>query len=158
MAWIAGGGAVSGGRKMNMRSPPGTRSDGSSGFEVVLESVPSAGSKARRQIDGLTDRLPAGTLASLRFVVTELVNNSVLHGSGEPIEVAIEVTADGLTRGRVSDRGTGPVEIASPREAGDGGFGLRIVDALASRWGVETPSSDVWFELAPVSLSLSERR
>ena len=132
-----------------MRSAPWARSDGSSGFEVVLESVPSAGGRARRHIDGLADALPALTLRDLRMVVTELVNNSVLHGSGRPIGVAIEVTAEGLTRGSVSDQGIGPVEIATPQDC-DGGLGLRIVGALASGWGV-------WFEIAP-SPVLSHRK
>jgi two-component sensor histidine kinase len=136
---------------MNTQSAPWTPSDGSLGFEVVLDSVPSAGSMARRQIEGLTDHLPALSLRDLQVVVTELVNNSVVHGSGRPIEVTVAVTADGFTRGTVSDRGVGPVEIAPPRDGGDGGLGLRIVDALASRWGVNQPSSDVWFELAPAS-------
>ncbi len=136
---------------MNTGSAPWTRIESSSGFAVVLESAPSAGSKARRHIDELTDRLPAGTLRDLRIVVTELVNNSVVHGSGRPIEVAIEVAPGGLTRGTVRDRGMGPVEIASPYDGRNGGYGLRLVDALASRWGVDAPSSDVWFELDALS-------
>jgi two-component sensor histidine kinase len=136
---------------MDTQTAPWTRSDSSSGFQIVLESVPSAGSKARREIEGLANCLPDLTLHDLQMVVSELVNNSVLHGSGRPIEVTVEVTAGGLTRGMVGDQGVGPVEIAAPREARDGGFGLRIVDALASHWGVDRPSSDVWFELAPAS-------
>ena len=133
---------------MNIRSTPGTRSDG---FEVILESVPRAGWHARREIDDLTDSLPALTLNDLRIVVTELVDNSVRHGTGGPITVAVEVMPSGTTRGTVSDGGRGPVEIAPPREVGDGGLGLRIVDALASHWGVNAPSTDVWFELAAVA-------
>ena len=136
---------------MNTQAAPWTRSDSSSGFEIVLKSVPSAGAKARREIEGLANALPDLTLRDLQMVVSELVNNSVVHGSGRPIEVTVEVTAGGLTRGTVGDRGVAPVEIAASRDARDGGFGLRIVDALASRWGVERPSSDVWFELAPAS-------
>ena len=136
---------------MDTQAAPWTRSDSSSGFEIVLDSVPSASSKARREIEGLANALPDLTLRDLQMVVSELVNNSVLHGSGRPIEVTVEVTPGGLTRGTVGDRGVGPVEIAAARDARDGGFGLRIVDTLASRWGVDRPSSDVWFELAPAS-------
>lgn len=136
---------------MNIEPTPWTRSEDSSGFEVVLDSVPSAGRTARRHLDGLTDLLPALTLHDLRTVVTELVTNSVRHGTGRPIAVVIEVTPGGVTRGTVSDGGQGPVEIAAPREVRDSGLGLRIVDVLVSRWGVNAPSSDVWFELAPVS-------
>ena len=134
---------------MNTESAPPRPSDGSLGFDVVLESVPGAGSLARRQIERLRDRLPKLSLRDLQVLVSELVNNSVVHGSGRPIELKVRVTPDGLTHGTVSDGGAGPVEIASPRHPYHGGLGLLIVDALASRWGVDHPSSDVWFELAP---------
>ena len=114
--------------------------------------MPSAGRTVRRHLDGLSEILPAPILHDLRTVVTELVDNSVLHGSGRPIVIVIEVMPDGVTRGTVSDGGQGPVEIAAPREAHDSGLGLRIVDVLVSRWGVDPPSSDVWFEL-PASWS-----
>ena len=133
---------------MNIEATPWTRSDSSSGFEVVLESVPSAGGTARRHIDRLAVFLPASTVHDLRTVVTELVNNSVRHGSGRQIALVIEVAPGGVTSGTVSDGGVGPVEMVSSPAQVDGGLGLRIVDALASHWGVNAPSSDVWFELA----------
>jgi anti-sigma regulatory factor (Ser/Thr protein kinase) len=128
-------------------SAPWGPSKGSSGFEVSLESVPAAGGEARRHLAGLVDRLPAAAFGNLLTVVSELVNNCVLHGSGRPIELSIEHTLSGLLRGTVSDGGMGPVEITSPG-AREGGYGLRLVDLLASRWGVDAPSSDVWFEIA----------
>jgi two-component sensor histidine kinase len=133
---------------MNIEATPWTWSQSSPGFEIVLDSVASAGWTARRHLDELGALLPASTLYDTRTVVTELVDNSVRHGTGRPIAVLIEVTPGGVTRGSVSDGGSGPVEIAV-REASEGGLGLRIVDALVSRWGVSAPSSDVWFELAP---------
>jgi two-component sensor histidine kinase len=132
---------------MNIGATPWTWSESSSGFEIVLDSAASAGWMARRHLDQLADLLPASTLHDTRTVLTELVDNSVRHGSGRPIAVVIEVTPGGVTRGTVSDGGSGPVEFAV-REASEGGLGLRIVDALVSRWGVSAPSSDVWFELA----------
>lgn len=122
-------------------------SKGSSGFELSLESAPAAGAEARRHLAGLADRLPAAALGDLRTVVSELVNNYVVHGSGGPIELSIEHTSSGFIRGTVSDGGMGPVEISS-LPVGPGGYGLRLVDLLACRWGVNVPSSDVWFEIA----------
>ena len=136
---------------MGARTMPWTRSDGSSGLDILLDSVPSAAKTARRHLDGLSDLLPASTFHDLRTVVTELVDNSVLHGTGRPIAVVIGVTPGGVVRGTVSDGGQGPVEIAAPRNVRDSGLGLRIVDVLVSRWSVNAPSSDVWFELAPVT-------
>lgn len=121
----------------------------SSDTRVELESLPDAALKARAQINLLADRLPTPVLADLRTIVSELVTNCVKHGTGRRIELGVEVAADGSIRGCVSDGGNGPVAIATPRPAGDGGLGLQIVDVLASRWGVCAPSSDVWFEIAP---------
>ena len=136
---------------MNIGAPQWTQGDDSSGVAFAVESAPGAGAAARRHLDGLTDFLPALILHDLRIVVSELVNNSVSHGNGHPITVTVELAQTGTTRGTVTNGGRGPVAIAARREVGDGGLGLRIVDAVVSRWGVNAPSSDVWFELAPVS-------
>ena len=51
-------------------------------------------------------------------------------------------------RVEVTDAGPGfdPAHRPEPSEAG--GWGLRLVDAMADRWGVEvTPLVRVWFEL-----------
>jgi two-component sensor histidine kinase len=135
---------------MSARATPWTRRDGSAGLDILLDSVPSAAKTARRHMGGLSDLLPAATFHDLRTVVTELVDNSVLHGTGGSIAVVIGVTPGGVVRGTVSDGGQGPVEIAAPRNVRDSGLGLRIVDVLVSCWSVNAPSSDVWFELAPL--------
>ena len=125
---------------MSAEATPWTRSDGSSGLDILLDSVPSAAKTARRHVGGLTDVLPASMLHDLRTVVTELVDNSVLHGTGGSIAVVIGVTPDGVIRGTMSvDRGQGPLEIAAPRNVRDSGLGLRIVDVLVSRWSVNAP-------------------
>jgi anti-sigma regulatory factor (Ser/Thr protein kinase) len=116
--------------------------------QASLQRRPEAGHQVRQLVDGFGDRLPAPLLVDLRTVVSELVNNSVVHGTGDVVEVWIDVTPAGDVRGYVSDRGLAHVELADSRPLGEGGLGLRIVDALASRWGVCAPSSDVWFELA----------
>jgi hypothetical protein len=48
----------------------------------------------------------------------------------------------------ISDRGEG-FERARHERAPDaiGGFGLNIVDAVASRWGIHQGNSHVWFEI-----------
>jgi anti-sigma regulatory factor (Ser/Thr protein kinase) len=135
---------------MSARATPWTRRDGSAGLDILLDSVPNAAETARRHLGALSDLLPASTFHDLRTVVTELVDNSVLHGTGGPIALEVGVTPGGVVRGTVSDGGRGPVEIAAPRNVRDSGLGLRIVDVLVSRWGVNAPSSDVWFELAPL--------
>jgi two-component sensor histidine kinase len=119
------------------------------GIRLELEPKPEAGYQARDEVgDLLRDQVDDGVLIDLQLIVSELVTNSLRYGPGEAIEVNIAVTEDGSIRGEVADHGRG--EIAIREIAGEGGgFGLRIVDALASRWGVCEGSTHVWFELSP---------
>ena len=105
------------------RPEPEILGKGSTGFAVSLESVPAAGGEARRHLAGLADRLSTAAFGGLRTVVSELVNNCVVHASGGPIELSIEHTLSGLIHGSVSDGGMGPMEISAPR-VGEGGCGL----------------------------------
>lgn len=121
--------------------------DSSRSLDLSLASTSAAPRKARAAVLSLGDVLPALALADLRTIVSELVTNSVQHGTGQDIVTRIQVAASGQVVGNVSDGGLCPIAIATPRPAGEGGLGLRIVDVLAARWGVHAPSSDVWFEL-----------
>jgi anti-sigma regulatory factor (Ser/Thr protein kinase) len=123
--------------------------DEPSGFQISLSCAAASAREARRCVNRLSHLLPSEALADLRTVVTELVVNCVVHGGEPEIELAIDVAPDGWVRGTVATGGTGRVAISAPRPAGEGGLGLRIVEAITSRWGVNSPSSDVWFELAP---------
>jgi GAF domain-containing protein/anti-sigma regulatory factor (Ser/Thr protein kinase) len=85
-----------------------------------------------------------------RLLVSELAANAVLHGSGDTFEV--DVHSDGIVRIGVHDESPVlPTLVASPTNA-LGGRGLRIVDGLASKWGVDrgVNGKTVWFELASV--------
>jgi anti-sigma regulatory factor (Ser/Thr protein kinase) len=106
---------------------------------------------AREVVDGLLDaRLPAETLAEVRLVVSELVTNAVRHGAANDGVVEMFVTlGGGIARVEVIDDGAGfePPQDA-PRPEDLGGWGLIVVDRLASRWGVEGgPRTRVWAEL-----------
>ena len=93
----------------------------------------------------VTDRL----LVDLRLALSELVANSVRHGPGGPINVQLKVHAPDLVTGEVSDEGDGHVAIRRAVTE-DGGWGLRILDSVASSWGVVAGSTHVWFEIATV--------
>ncbi len=112
-----------------------------------LQSKPGAVSEARavvrRSMEPSDDDLV--TLAVL--LVDEVVTNAVVHGLG-PIDLAVDVDEERV-KVMVGDRSDVPV---SPRRAApyaEGGRGLSIVDAVASRWGVfaRVPGKAVWFEL-----------
>ena len=80
------------------------------------------------------------------LLVSELVTNAVKYGGEGAIELAI-ARSGGRLRFAVRDKGgPGPLpEIREPGAAG-GGHGLRLVDTIADRWGVEHGSTIVWFE------------
>jgi anti-sigma regulatory factor (Ser/Thr protein kinase) len=77
------------------------------------------------------------------------VANAVRHGQDD---VSMRVTASPETL-RVEVRDAGPRfqlgDLASPSTEHAGGWGLRIVELLAHRWGVEGQGDrvNVWFEV-----------
>jgi anti-sigma regulatory factor (Ser/Thr protein kinase) len=80
------------------------------------------------------------------LLTSELVTNSVRHG-GTTEDVRLDaLLADGYAHVTVTDRGPG-FDPEVRHEAN--GFGLRLVDKLASRWGVEHDAGEtrVWFEV-----------
>ena len=111
----------------------------------------SAPRRARELLEELRDVLDDDAVASAALVVSELVANCVLHGGQEGrISVCLRrdshsslfaFVADG-----VGEASSGPLRRPSERT---GGIGLRIVDRLASHWGVEDEESEtiVWAEL-----------
>jgi anti-sigma regulatory factor (Ser/Thr protein kinase) len=80
------------------------------------------------------------------LAVSELVTNAALHGGG-PITLVLHV-GRGVVRVDVSDAGRGSVEVRRDHGAIVGGHGLRIVEALASRWGFDErdDARTVWVE------------
>jgi hypothetical protein len=65
----------------------------------------------------------------------------------EAIKLII-AAGDDRTRITVHDLGLGPLpSIRAEHDGAPGGHGLRLVDAIADRWGVERGSTRVWFGL-----------
>src|SRR5207248_10404928 len=78
------------------------------------------------------------------LMVSELVTNAVLHGTGA-ITLRIDVEANAV-RVEVADDGNVAVE-PTPAPGAHGGWGLRIVEQLADEWGIIDGSTKVWFRL-----------
>jgi anti-sigma regulatory factor (Ser/Thr protein kinase) len=83
------------------------------------------------------------------LLVSELMANALRHGQGppylcvhrEPSHVRVEVGDDGPTLEALDTSGPG--------------YGLRILEAFADRWGLESAHDDgkkVWFELDSTDL------
>lgn len=89
----------------------------------------------------------AGEYAVL--LVSELVTNAMRHG-GEPIRLVANITTSGL-RVEVYDGNSDAFPaIRDIRPDAPGGRGLRLVDALADRWGTTEVAGEgkcVWFEI-----------
>jgi anti-sigma regulatory factor (Ser/Thr protein kinase) len=83
-----------------------------------------------------------------RLLISELVSNSVKYGGDGPVRVEIEPIASGV---HVEVIDCGPGFTAAPRDTDTdrvGGWGLVLVDELASRWGKDPDACRVWFEVA----------
>ena len=120
--------------------------------------------RARRIVsDALTDGDRASLLDTALLLVSELVGNAVRYGV-EPITLDVGRDGDELTIG-VSDAGpqlpqmpAAPPDLQVTTSAGVadnaaaqpvGGRGLRLIETLADRWGVQKRegAKRVWFVL-----------
>jgi anti-sigma regulatory factor (Ser/Thr protein kinase) len=117
----------------------------------ATEDAPHMARDAVAALDGALGDDREDTL----LLVSELVTNSVLHagiGEEDPVSVTVHVHEDCL-RVEVGDPGAG--FVPDPRtgegipEGYRGGWGLRLVQMLARRWGVEPQGAGalVWFEM-----------
>ena len=111
---------------------------------------PRAPEQARRLLASLRGLVPPEVMIDLALVVSEMVTNSVKHSGRSDRHVDVSALA-GPDVVRVEVRDPGPGFEPIPRRAvprpGAGGWGLFILDRLATRWGTK-PGGVVWAELA----------
>lgn len=129
--------------------PRGTRAGAgrSVSFAVRLPRDSTAAAAARRLVrTRLARHLPVETMDDVLLVVSELATNAVLYGIGD---IELRIAFDGrCVSGNVADAGSG-FERA-PRDRPHrriGGYGLRLVERVARRWGVHEGTAHVWFEI-----------
>jgi anti-sigma regulatory factor (Ser/Thr protein kinase) len=85
-------------------------------------------------------------LADATTIVSELVTNAVVHGTGQ-IHLRTDLDADRLVV-HVIDEGSGFEHKARQVPADQlHGRGLLIVDATSSRWGIYEGTTHVWAEV-----------
>jgi anti-sigma regulatory factor (Ser/Thr protein kinase) len=111
---------------------------------VALPRDPGAPRRARALLREHAAELAADRLDTAVLLISELVTNAVLHGTGE-IQLIIDIDGDDA-RFAVSDEGEGN-PVVSDTPGPDGGWGLRLVGQLATRWGVLEERTQVWFEI-----------
>jgi anti-sigma regulatory factor (Ser/Thr protein kinase) len=118
-------------------SQPHTSNDQSLA-ELRLPPDVTAPALARRTVNVLLGSLPAPLLAQLSLVASELVTNVLRHSKAtDPVATLTLALAPERVTLIVTDRGAGfdPDDHAVSDPAG--GWGLRVLDAIADRWWVE---------------------
>jgi anti-sigma regulatory factor (Ser/Thr protein kinase) len=119
-------------------------------LDVRMRATPKAPSQARRALQQLGLPRPLATDAQL--AVSELVTNSVRHaglGPQDLIRLIVDWSGDRLkVHVRDRGRGVGSAPVAGsirPLPGAESGWGLYLVDRLATRWGLG--GGGYWFEL-----------
>jgi anti-sigma regulatory factor (Ser/Thr protein kinase) len=113
---------------------------------LALPPDPRAARQARRAL--AEAHIPDDLEHTVGLLVTELIANSLRHAGLEHdqrVTFAARFVPD-LVRVEVHDPGPG---FDPETGLGGRGYGLRMVDKLSSRWGVESEDDGtrVWFEI-----------
>ena len=108
---------------------------------------PESVTAARRFVrDALRDS-STEIVEAAELMTSELASNCIRHAH---TEFELRIRSRDEVRVEVRDTGDGRPEMQSPAPEDPSGRGLRIVEAMASSWGVAPFSSGkvVWFTLA----------
>src|SRR3954447_7127030 len=114
---------------------------------LALPARPEAARLARREL--ATKGLGEDLAHTVTLLATEVIANAVRHAGMDPerdrVVFFARLSAD-HARVEVGDTGPG---FDRDRHGPDEGFGLRILNKLASRWGCERTDQGfrVWFEV-----------
>ena len=123
-------------------------------LRLELPARPEYLPEVRQALEDLD--LPRAFLEDAQLLTTELVSNSMRHaGLGPDDVIVVTVTcSEGALRVTVEDGGTRtlPEHIVAgsirPSPGGRSGWGLYLVDKLATRWGTKVGGRvGFWFEL-----------
>jgi anti-sigma regulatory factor (Ser/Thr protein kinase) len=93
-------------------------------------------------------------IGDVMLVASELVANAVLHSGCEPddlLSVELRLRPDAVLFSVSDPHRTTQVAEPAPDDRLNGGFGLRVVEQLAARWGTERERNGryrVWVEVA----------
>ena len=92
-------------------------------------------------------------LGDALLVASELVTNAVVHSKATDDDMlVVRISGNGSLRVWVLDPGASGADAAIVEGQGEfGGLGLKVVEALSSRWGTKRGPDGyaVWADLAP---------
>jgi anti-sigma regulatory factor (Ser/Thr protein kinase) len=136
----------------DMSASNSTAASPSPALRFSIAGGPRAPSHARAWLQAASLSLPEELERKLVMLISELVNNSVVHGQAseqDTIEIEVHTTPEGM-RAQVSDPGPAFAPLGRAKGIEEpGGWGLVLVERVAQRWGVERAErASVWFELA----------
>ena len=116
---------------------------------LTLQRTVAAPRAARARVRHFEDRLGPERTEDAVLLVSELVTNAVKYGP-EHGEIRLIIADDeSCMRITVHDTGAGPLPLMRPTQRPPhqgGGHGLRLVERISDRWGVQRGSTRVWFE------------
>jgi hypothetical protein len=107
--------------------------------DLRLPRAPEAVDQAREALAKVRGLRPA-VEDRLALLVTEVVGEAVRNANANGNGLTLKVALDDIVRVDVAAEGSGFDPVAA-----SGGFGFKLLDHLADRWGAEP--SRIWFEL-----------
>jgi hypothetical protein len=119
------------------------------GGTIKLPPEPSSVSQARRWIRETLEGWPEDACTTAQFLLSELVTNVVMHAR-TPMLVSATFPSPEVLRCEVEDTHRTPPTVKRHHTDAATGRGLRLLDAMARRWGAEATaqSKRVWFEIS----------
>jgi len=120
-------------------------------LHFLTRGGPDAAERVRRVLEAMAGDLEVCVLDEIQLLTTELVTNCVRHGGAGPdkeIQLGYAMPK-GMVRVEVTGPGQGfEPEVAELDPTTPGGFGLLIVDRVATEWGLSRDGCCVWFEVS----------
>ena len=122
-------------------------------MRIELPRSPEAARLARDALDRWLPTIVDATAAErVRLGASEIVTNVVRHSGQdetEPVRMTALTTDVGVRVEVRQETSAEAVRVIDPAERSHtGGFGMRIIDEVAERWGTEPgPPGLVWFEV-----------